>query len=311
VENTESHESDGDKKGRVAVQASVDGAEDVAAIELGGGQQIERCGEKADPGGAADRMKQERAGSDAGMEHGVDQAQQELRAKDEVDVLQVGEAGNNFCVQDAVDQGGNGENEADQGAGSADVEECAGGADGGADQNECAEGADEGWEGKEERIAGANVMVAAGEEMAEFVGEQDGEQREGEGEAGGQARGMLIEEFESADKFLDGSGFVLRVGDGELGARDEAGAEREQEKNTGEEQGFWGRARRDVGELELLRRDGAPIEVERNGGRRIFWEWSGHEMFGAMKVISTYKYNIDGKVRASAGGFAESIGWMI
>jgi hypothetical protein len=58
--------------------------------------------------------------------------------------------------------------------------------------------------------------------------------------------------------------------------------------------------------LELLRRDGAPIEVEWDRGGRIFWEWSGHEMFGSGKLIGTYKYNIDGKDRASALGFAES-----
>ena len=70
-------------------------------------------------------------------------------------------------------------------------------------------------------------MVAAGEEMAEFVGQKNGEQGEGEGEASGEARGMLVEEFEGADKFVEGDGFILRVGDGELSAGNEAGAERE------------------------------------------------------------------------------------
>jgi len=58
-----------------------------------------------------------------------------------------------------------------------------------------------------------------------------------------------------------------------------------------------------VGVLEFAGRDDAPGEVERNGGRRVFWEWSGHEMFGAMEVMGTLQYNIDGKVRASAGRF--------
>jgi len=38
---------------------------------------------------------------------------------------------------------------------------------------------------------------------------------------------MLVEEFEGADEFVEGDGFVLRVGDSELGAGDEAGAEGE------------------------------------------------------------------------------------
>jgi hypothetical protein len=66
-----------------------------------------------------------------------------------------------------------------------------------------------------------------------------------------------------------------------------------------------------VGILELLRRDSAPVEVERDGGRRIFWERSGHEMFKAGKLIGTYKYNIDGKDRASgADSGKEFLQWI-
>jgi hypothetical protein len=118
---------------------------------------------------------------------------------------------------------------------------------------------------------------------------------------------MLVEEFEGADKFVEGDGFVLGVSDGELRAGDEASTEREKKKNASEEQGFWRRTRRDVSVLELLRWDGAPVEAEGNGGRRIFWEWSGHEMFGAMKWIATYKYNIDGNVHASARRFRDRV----
>lgn len=174
MEEAEGDESDGEKYGRVAVKADADGAEDVAAIELGGGEKIEGSGKKADPGGTTDGIKQQSAGSDAGMEHGGDEAQQEGRAKGKVDALHVGETGNNFRMGDAVGQGGDREKEADQWAGSADVEESAGGADRGANEDECAKCADEGREGNEERIAGTNVMVAAGEEMAEFMSQQDG-----------------------------------------------------------------------------------------------------------------------------------------
>jgi hypothetical protein len=89
--------------------------------------------------------------------------------------LQVGEAGNNFCVQDAVGEGGDGKNKSHERAGSADVEESAGGADGGTNEDECAKRANERREGNEERVAGTNVMVAAGEEMAEFVGQENSE----------------------------------------------------------------------------------------------------------------------------------------
>jgi len=58
-----------------------------------------------------------------------------------------------------------------------------------------------------------------------------------------------------------------------------------------------------VGVLEFAGRNDTPSEVERNGGRRVFWEWSGHEMFEAMEVMGSHQYNIDGKVGASAGRF--------
>lgn len=120
----------------------------------------------------------------------------------------------------------------------------------------------------------------------------------------------MVEEFEGAEKFIEGDGFILGVGDGELRAGDKAGAKSEEEENACEEQCFWGRTRRDVGVLELLRRDGAPVEVERDRGRRIFREWSGHEIFRARKLMDTSKYNIGGKVRASAGGCRRRLGSM-
>jgi len=77
-------------------------------------------------------------------------------------------------MQDAVQESGSGEDKANERAGSADVEECAGGANGRAHEDEGAESADEAREGNEEGVAGVNVMVTAGEEMAQFVGEKNG-----------------------------------------------------------------------------------------------------------------------------------------
>src|ERR1700726_4877243 len=73
-------------------------------------------------------------------------------------------------MKDAVKERGSGEDETDKRAGGANIEEGTSGADGGTHENECAEGADERGEWDEEGITGVNVMVAAGEEMAEFVG---------------------------------------------------------------------------------------------------------------------------------------------
>jgi hypothetical protein len=72
-------------------------------------------------------------------------------------------------------------------------------------------------------------MVAAGEEMAEFVCEKNGEQGDGERKARGEAGGMLVEKLEGADKFVERSSLIVCVRDRELGASGEAGAKREEE----------------------------------------------------------------------------------
>jgi hypothetical protein len=61
----EKNEEQREKKGREAVRALVEGAKNVAAIELRCGKKIERGGEESDPGGAAYGVKQEIAGAGA------------------------------------------------------------------------------------------------------------------------------------------------------------------------------------------------------------------------------------------------------
>ena len=70
-------------------------------------------------------------------------------------------------------------------------------------------------------------MMAAGEEMAELVSEENGEQGEGEREAGGEGGGMFVKKSEGVEEFVEGDGLVVGVGDGELRAGDETGAKGE------------------------------------------------------------------------------------
>jgi hypothetical protein len=70
TEEAERDESDREKDGGVTVKAGAEGTEDVAAVELGNGEEIDRSGEEADPGGAADGVKQEGTGGNAGMQGG-------------------------------------------------------------------------------------------------------------------------------------------------------------------------------------------------------------------------------------------------
>jgi len=71
-EVAETEQESRNKPGGNAVNARADGAEDVAAVELSGGQEIERGDKEADPGGAADWGEQKEVRVDAGMKGGVE-----------------------------------------------------------------------------------------------------------------------------------------------------------------------------------------------------------------------------------------------
>jgi hypothetical protein len=78
--------------------------------------------------------------------------------------------------------------------------------------------------------------MAAGEKMAEFVSQENGEQREGEGESGSQGERVAIDEGEGAKEFIPGDGFIVGVGGGKMRACDQTRAEGGNEEEAGEEQ---------------------------------------------------------------------------
>jgi hypothetical protein len=226
------------------MKARTDGAEDVAAVELCSGQEIQGGHKEADPGGAANRGKEQEVRIDAWMEEGVEEAEKERDAEDDGVLAGVGicDGGDNSGMEYAIDHSGNGKNKTGKRAGGADVKESARGANLRTDEDEGAEGADEVGEGNEKRVGGADVMVAAGEEMAEFVGEKNGQESGGEGEAGEKSGRIFVEESEGTEEFVERGGLMVGVSDGELCASGEAGAEREEKERDGEEEGFEGRA---------------------------------------------------------------------
>jgi hypothetical protein len=114
-------------------------------------------------------------GVDAGMKEGIEEAEEKRGTEDDAILVRVemSDGRDEAGMKDAIEKSGDGKDEADQWTGSANVKESAGGANGGAHEDEGAEGADKGWKGNEEGVAGANVMVAAGEVVTEFVGEED------------------------------------------------------------------------------------------------------------------------------------------
>ena len=207
----------------------------MAAIKLSNGHEIERGDKQTDPGGAANGRQKKSAGGDAWMKERVEETQEERSAIDDFGVGRIGEAGNKLGVEDAVEERWNREKETDERAGSADIEEGAVCEDGRANQDEGAEGAVEIGEGNEKGIGGANMMVTAGKIMAELVGEKNGEQGESKGQAGGETERVFVKKSKRAEEFVEGEGLVLSIRCGELCARDEAGAEREEEQDASED----------------------------------------------------------------------------
>jgi len=193
------------KKGGKAMQARANGTEDMAAVQLTDWEQVHGSHEQADPCGAADGRQEKRAGINAGMQEGVEKSQQQRHAEGNVSVTEICKTRHEFRMNDSVEKSRNGKDEAHQRARSANIKEGAVGANGRADQNESAERANERWKGKEVRVAGANVMMAAGEEVAEFVGKKNGKQREGEGEARKKSGRMLVEKVVGVDKLVERS----------------------------------------------------------------------------------------------------------
>src|SRR5260370_28186003 len=100
-------------------------------------------------------------------------------------------ARNNFGVEHAVRECGNRQNETHKRAGSTHVKERPRGANRRTNQNECAKCAHERRKGNKERIAGADVRMAAGEEVAELMGEKSREAGEHDRPARSERRTMF------------------------------------------------------------------------------------------------------------------------
>src|SRR5260370_36157945 len=125
---------------------------------------------------------------------------------------------NGLRVEQAVGERGDGQNKSHQRTGSAYVKERPSGANRRTNQNECAERADERRKGNKKRVAGADVMMAAGEKMAEFMREQNGEQGESKRKARREGCGRFAEEGEGAENLVERNGLLAGRREGEVRA---------------------------------------------------------------------------------------------
>lgn len=203
------------------MRARTNRTHDVAAIELTHGKQIERGGEQADPGGAADGMKKQVGGMRVGLENGGDELEDQRHAKGDVGVGIEIQRGNNPGVEYTVSKRRQSKNETDERTRGADIEQRTGGANGRANHDESAEGADQRRGRNEKRIAGVDAVMAAGEVMPKFMSEENDKKRDRKGQPIEEKRGMKVGEAKGLEKSIEGRGLIVGIGGREMRAGNE------------------------------------------------------------------------------------------
>ena len=68
------------------------------------------------------------------------------------------------------------------------------------------------------------------------MGKENGEESGRKGQASQESGRIFVKEGEGADKFVPGNCLVAGVGDGEMSARHEASAKRQEKKDDGEDE---------------------------------------------------------------------------
>jgi hypothetical protein len=194
---------------------------DVSSIELAGGKQVQRRGEKSHPGRATHWMKEQVFMGDARLQNSFENPfDQRLPEKHQGFILP---GQHKLGLPDRRRESRNSHSEANQRAGERYIKQGAAIDDGRTNANEGAQRADQGRRGYEKRVTRVHAIVAAGEVMAKFVRKQDSQQRGGERNAEKkQAR------LDERAKVLDGKIFksgraAHRVGRSELSASGQGG----------------------------------------------------------------------------------------
>lgn len=266
LEKSEGDENKGKKERDHTVRAEAKGTENVAAIKLARRQKIQSRSKESNPGGATHGMEEQTGCFHSRMKNAGEEMQNERDAKDDVGFAGIGDGGNNLGIKNSIEQRGYREDEANKRAGSADVKERAGGPNGGTKQNEGAEGADQCRCGNEERVARADVMMAASKKVPQLMREKNEEQSERKRKTGDKGSGMTVKEREAVPELIERHGLILRVSRGELGAGGKTSAESEKKQNERKEQSFQRRVRVDVHVIGGRSREPLQIKRGRNLG---------------------------------------------
>src|SRR5580700_3638683 len=84
IEDSERYQHEREPPRQLAVLCSEESEQDVAAIQLADGQQVDGCGQESGPGGARDGVKGNVTRIDAGEADLLDDSQGERRSESEV-----------------------------------------------------------------------------------------------------------------------------------------------------------------------------------------------------------------------------------
>src|SRR5579862_6143873 len=154
------------------------GIEDVPAVQLPAGKQVQRGREQSHPRRAPHGMQQQISRSDLGAKQRDEQSHYQRLPEDDRSV-QVG-VRHAPRINNRNRQRRNREQESDHRARKANVKQRLAIVDWRTNTDKRPKRPDQRGRRKKVRIAGGDSVIAAGEKMSQFVGQQDTDQREGE-----------------------------------------------------------------------------------------------------------------------------------
>ena len=196
VDGSGEEEEEGQDVGQQAMQARGERVEDMAAVELAAGDEIERGDEEADPAGNENGMRRGLIeGGDGGVPVGKKMAQQadgeRIASKANEGLRCTGCAGRAEHEADGNCEGGG--DEAGERTVDSYIHESVACGDAGANANDGAEGSAERGSGDDPGQGGAEAVRAASRVVAEFVNEENAEQSERVGETREEESGVAKE----------------------------------------------------------------------------------------------------------------------
>ena len=210
AEDAKNEERRDDEAMRDLVRGRGECVDDVAAIELSGGDEVERGDEQAHPTGDEDGVRDEQEEGVAGVVEAFDHGLDEVDQQGGLDAVQ-DLPRRVFREVEADGDGEEGDDEAGDGAGGSDDDEGGAGADAGPEADDGAEASAERGCGKQVGQGGVDGEGAASAVMAELMREEDGDESEREGQPGRDGGGVSEDPVKGKNVGVGAEGRLAKV----------------------------------------------------------------------------------------------------